>query len=128
VEKLVRIIRGEDHSHSHSPSPTHAPKGAPKKKDKHSDSQTQESESAHTEEDGSASETKKLKPKSITKKSKEKQAKDVAVPQEVPRIRVAAFLNFVADAMHNFTDGLAIGASFIAGSTVGVGESFLTCL
>uniref|UniRef100_A0A914L4S0 Zinc transporter n=3 Tax=Meloidogyne incognita group TaxID=654580 RepID=A0A914L4S0_MELIC len=37
-----------------------------------------------------------------------------------PNIRVAAYLNLVADFMHNFTDGLAIGASFIAGTTVGI--------
>ncbi|KAK6041672.1 metal cation transporter, ZIP family, partial [Cooperia oncophora] len=34
--------------------------------------------------------------------------------------KVAAYLNLVADFAHNFTDGLAIGASFIAGTTVGV--------
>uniref|UniRef100_A0A0K0D625 ZIP family metal transporter n=1 Tax=Angiostrongylus cantonensis TaxID=6313 RepID=A0A0K0D625_ANGCA len=33
---------------------------------------------------------------------------------------VAAYLNLVADFAHNFTDGLAIGASFVAGTTVGV--------
>lgn len=32
----------------------------------------------------------------------------------------AAFLNMVADFVHNFTDGLAIGASFLAGTTVGI--------
>ena len=35
-------------------------------------------------------------------------------------IKVAGFLNLVADAFHNFTDGLAIGASFAAGQGVGV--------
>lgn len=41
------------------------------------------------------------------------------------KIRVAAYLNLVADFMHNFTDGLAIGASFIAGSTVGIGMHYI---
>uniref|UniRef100_A0A915DUD6 Zinc transporter n=1 Tax=Ditylenchus dipsaci TaxID=166011 RepID=A0A915DUD6_9BILA len=102
VEKFVRILRGEDgHSHSHS----HAPVSAltSHKKSKQSDSQSQDSEDVETEEDGT--------------KQVEKAVEQV---QEVPRIRVAAFLNFVADFMHNFTDGLAIGASFIAGSTVGL--------
>jgi zinc transporter 7 len=30
-------------------------------------------------------------------------------------IKIAGFLNLFADCFHNFTDGLAIGASFIAG-------------
>nr|XP_020670788.1 zinc transporter SLC39A7 [Pogona vitticeps] len=32
---------------------------------------------------------------------------------------VAGYLNLAADFAHNFTDGLALGASFLAGSTVG---------
>lgn len=42
----------------------------------------------------------------------------------VPRIKVAAYLNLAADFMHNFTDGLAIGASYIAGPAVGLGIFF----
>lgn len=41
--------------------------------------------------------------------------------QEHKRVRVAAILNLVADFMHNTTDGMSIGASFIAGPIVGVG-------
>lgn len=33
--------------------------------------------------------------------------------------KVAAYLNMAADIAHNFTDGLAIGASYVAGTTVG---------
>lgn len=36
-----------------------------------------------------------------------------------PAMRVAGYLNLAADFAHNFTDGLALGASFVAGSTVG---------
>ncbi|XP_077285984.1 zinc transporter catecholamines up [Arctopsyche grandis] len=35
-------------------------------------------------------------------------------------IKVAGYLNLAADFTHNFTDGLAIGASYIAGNTVGI--------
>jgi len=35
-------------------------------------------------------------------------------------IKVAGFLNLAADCFHNFTDGLAIGASFLAGDTIGI--------
>lgn len=49
-----------------------------------------------------------------SKKSEEKQEKDAT------GFKVAAYLNMVADFTHNFTDGLAIGASYLAGTTVGV--------
>lgn len=35
-------------------------------------------------------------------------------------IKVAGYLNLAADFSHNFTDGLAIGSSYLAGNTVGV--------
>jgi solute carrier family 39 (zinc transporter), member 7 len=34
-------------------------------------------------------------------------------------IKVAGYLNLAADFTHNFTDGLAIGASFLAGRSIG---------
>jgi len=35
-------------------------------------------------------------------------------------IKVAGYLNLAADFAHNFTDGLAIGASYAAGHNVGL--------
>ena len=35
-------------------------------------------------------------------------------------IKVAGYLNLAADFSHNFTDGLAIGASYLAGRSVGI--------
>lgn len=35
-------------------------------------------------------------------------------------IQVAGYLNLAADFAHNFTDGLAIGASFLAGQNIGI--------
>lgn len=35
-------------------------------------------------------------------------------------IKVAGYLNLAADFSHNFTDGLAIGASYLAGNSVGI--------
>lgn len=40
------------------------------------------------------------------------------------KIEVAGYLNLVADFTHNFTDGLAIGASFLAGQKVGLITTF----
>lgn len=35
-------------------------------------------------------------------------------------IKVAGYLNLAADFTHNFTDGLAIGASYLVGQNVGI--------
>ncbi|CAG9826087.1 unnamed protein product [Diabrotica balteata] len=40
--------------------------------------------------------------------------------EPVKEIKVAGYLNLAADFSHNFTDGLAIGSSYLAGNTVGI--------
>lgn len=40
--------------------------------------------------------------------------------EPVKDIKVAGYLNLAADFSHNFTDGLAIGSSYLAGNTVGM--------
>lgn len=37
-----------------------------------------------------------------------------------PTLSVAGWLNVVADFTHNFTDGLAIGAAYLAGQNIGL--------
>lgn len=39
-----------------------------------------------------------------------------SIPELPAQIQVGAYLNLAADFAHNFTDGLAIGASFLAGT------------
>ena len=41
-------------------------------------------------------------------------------PSHGSDIKVAGYLNLAADFAHNFTDGLAIGASFLGGDTLGI--------
>lgn len=58
----------------------------------------------------------------IVKKKGEKTEKK-SVKKEEPKAKkmeVAGYLNLAADFTHNFTDGLAIGASYLAGNSVGV--------
>lgn len=43
-------------------------------------------------------------------------------------IKIAGYLNLVADFLHNFTDGLAIGASYIAGNNIGYITTFTILL
>lgn len=51
------------------------------------------------------------------KKNGDKSKKTVKPKNE--EIKIAGYLNLAADFTHNFTDGLAIGASFIAGQSIG---------
>ena len=45
-----------------------------------------------------------------------------------PRIKVSAYLNLAADFTHNFTDGLAIAASYHAGRSIGMVTTFTILL
>ncbi|XP_061477520.1 zinc transporter SLC39A7 isoform X2 [Rhineura floridana] len=92
VEKFVRHIKGGHGHHGHS----HAAKA------KCSDDEGEK----EPLRGGSAGEK-----AAATSRRKEK-------PPE-SAMRVAGYLNLAADFAHNFTDGLALGASFLAGATVG---------
>lgn len=97
VEKIVRILKiGHDHhGHSHSGG-SDSKKKEPekkeviKKKDKDGDKKTE-------------------------KDSKKKEKESAQASMEV-----AGYLNLAADFTHNFTDGLAIGASYLAGNSIGI--------
>lgn len=95
VEKAVRFMKGESgHGHSHG-----APKPIPKPID-----------------------TKKTddKDKSKKKEDKVKSSKPNKVQDKKEDILIAGYLNLAADFTHNFTDGLAIGASYLAGRGIGI--------
>jgi len=105
VEKFVRIVRkesGQSHGHSHGPAKDKIEPKKSRRKNKDKDSDVSQGEDAD-----------------FSDRSPERQLINES-PQSSTKIAVAAFLNLVADFMHNFTDGLAIGASYIAGSTVGL--------
>ncbi|XP_069024845.1 zinc transporter Slc39a7 isoform X2 [Embiotoca jacksoni] len=57
------------------------------------------------------------------KDTKKKKSKDGKAPKKEEKkstdIKVSGYLNLAADFTHNFTDGLAIGASFLVGPAVG---------
>merc|ERR1719458_2393861 len=102
VEKFVRIMKG-GHGHSHGPPPAPAVEEkkpeASKKKKKAKESDGEEEDKKEEKEDSK-----------VEKKEEDAEGE----------INVAGFLNLAADCFHNFTDGLAIGASFLAGDTIGI--------
>lgn len=68
-------------------------------------------------------ESKKEPEKKELNKKKEKSAgeqKTKKKEEPKPKMEVAGYLNLAADFTHNFTDGLAIGASYLAGNSIGI--------
>lgn len=103
VEKGVRLMKGSSgHSHSHGPKPK----------------EIKPVENGASDASGDS----KKSPKASDKAAKNsKTEKAVAQPEpDQDDIDVSGYLNLAADFTHNFTDGLAIGASYLAGNSIGI--------
>ncbi|XP_076377579.1 zinc transporter Slc39a7 [Megalopta genalis] len=98
VEKVIRLIK-TDHSHVHVHS---IPENVQEKK-----------------KDDSNSKKSIVTSDLVSKKSENHPENE---------IKIAGCLNLVADFLHNFTDGLAIGASYLAGSSIGFITTFTILL
>ncbi|XP_072285959.1 zinc transporter SLC39A7 isoform X2 [Pyxicephalus adspersus] len=107
VEKFVRHLKGEDgHGHGHSHGHSQAPKEA-----KASESKNKEDEKSEGKEG--------LRQRKTDNNGgqKGKKGKEEPPPSDMT---VSGYLNLAADFTHNFTDGLAIGASFLVNTSVGI--------
>ncbi|XP_068140836.1 LOW QUALITY PROTEIN: protein catecholamines up [Drosophila tropicalis] len=103
VEKIVRILKGgQGHGHSHG-----GAKPIPPKKPS-SDSG-----------DGDKA-SKSPKPKKEQKNTKSTKTEAKSKPEPEGEVEISGYLNLAADFAHNFTDGLAIGASYLAGNSIGI--------
>uniref|UniRef100_UPI00398F3A96 zinc transporter Slc39a7 isoform X2 n=1 Tax=Pristiophorus japonicus TaxID=55135 RepID=UPI00398F3A96 len=102
VEKFVRHVKG-GHGHSHGV--------APKAKESSGEEEEEEEEEddTHGEPRGAV---RRRKPEAPSKKTE--------ATAQGSDIKVSGYLNLAADFTHNFTDGLAIGASFLVSTNVGV--------
>eukprot|EP00096_Caligus_rogercresseyi_P002388 TRINITY_DN1450_c0_g1_i13.p1 TRINITY_DN1450_c0_g1~~TRINITY_DN1450_c0_g1_i13.p1 ORF type:complete len:318 (+),score=120.15 TRINITY_DN1450_c0_g1_i13:544-1497(+) len=115
VEKCVRIMNdGGGHGHSHNATADKEDKKKEKKEKKKDGEQAKkDGDDTKQEEESSSKECKK--DLATKKESKE---------DPVQEVKIGGFLNLAADAFHNFTDGLAIGASFYAGNSIGLITTF----
>ncbi|XP_044838903.1 zinc transporter SLC39A7 isoform X1 [Mauremys mutica] len=103
VEKFVRHVKGgHGHGHSHG-GHSHAPKA----------------KSSSGEEDNGPQERKAGKARAPDKAAPKKRGQESEEQTQESTMKVSGYLNLAADLTHNFTDGLAIGASFLAGAGVG---------
>ena len=80
----------------------------------------------HSHSHGKVEEKKHEKAKGKSPQSSQK--KDSQPQPHEPISKVSGFLNLAADFTHNFTDGLAIGATFIAGERMGMITTFAILL
>merc|ERR1712043_149664 len=138
VEKFVRIVNGGSGGHGHSHANVIEPKSKEKKdgkdkkqattpsKEKDPKSKLSDDESVKSEEkvDKNSSKSETKKETGDQEKKKHEEIVSEGTIEENGDIKVAGFLNLVADGFHNFTDGLAIGASFAAGESVGMVTTF----
>jgi len=121
VEKLVRLsTSGDDHGHSHSHSHSHSHGAAEPPKDTSSTSKT----TKPAEEKKDEKKDEKRDEKKDEKKDKKDQKETKSAPKtEEPLVHedegvkpeklIGGLLNLFADTAHNFTDGMAIAASFL---------------
>ncbi|KAG7199241.1 hypothetical protein KM043_018110 [Ampulex compressa] len=65
---------------------------------------------------------------STTKNNNKSVASMKGLDKTENHIKIAGYLNLVADFLHNFTDGLAIGASYLAGNNIGYITTFTILL
>ncbi|GFQ81451.1 zinc transporter SLC39A7 [Trichonephila clavata] len=129
VEKFVRIVKG-GHGHSHSLESPVKEIAESEKDSKSKDKSEDDNKSSEVEGDSEKDEKSDTvcEKKNCVKETCEckgdgkEQPVNAEEKNDDPEndIMVAGYLNLAADFTHNFTDGLAIGASYIAGSGIGL--------
>jgi zinc transporter 7 len=106
AEKIVRVLKGGNGHHHHG----------------HSEIKKKEKTVSSTENNPN------LRQRKPDEKKKETIQQKTQQPPAAQEIKVSGYLNLVADFMHNFTDGLAIGASYLAGIEIGMVTTFTILL
>ena len=117
IEKLARVM-GIGHSHEDGHGHLHGV-----------ENKSENSEEPASEEILDTTTDKESTKENIAEKTEDKpNAKSFESTEDLepllPKMDVSGYLNLAADFSHNFTDGLAIGASYLAGNTIGLITTF----
>ncbi|KAG0241720.1 ZIP zinc transporter-domain-containing protein [Mortierella sp. GBAus27b] len=113
IDKLMRVLSGGEGGHSHSHGHDHGKKVDGEDDDHHHHDHKHE----HGSKDSNVRQRKGKKDKDNTKD--DDNSKTVAKKEISNSIKLSAYLNLIADATHNFTDGLAMAASFYTSPAIG---------
>ncbi|KAF9185542.1 hypothetical protein BGZ51_002615 [Haplosporangium sp. Z 767] len=116
IDKVMRVVSGGDGGHGHSHGHAHD-HGHGKKVD--GEDEHDHSKHAHSDKDNKDSSLRQRKGGKeqavvAAKDEDEKSKKEIS-----NSIKLSAYLNLIADATHNFTDGLAMAASFYTSPAIG---------
>jgi len=115
VEKFVRCVKGDGgHGHSHS----RAPSKSVSKESSGQEKVTKDDESAQPKKAGE--ETEGVRKRKASENKSDGDSTVCTKTKSTTDIKISAYLNLAADFTHNFTDGLAIGASYLVGRNVGI--------
>ncbi|CAG8623173.1 616_t:CDS:1, partial [Scutellospora calospora] len=111
IDKLMRVVSGGDGSHSHS-SHNH------EQDYKDSGSSTSHNSNLNELSSSTLRQRKSDIDKNISTDGKKMDEKPI-IKTPSTSIKLSAYLNLIADATHNFTDGLAMAASFYTSPSIG---------
>ncbi|KAG0370580.1 hypothetical protein BGZ54_005648 [Gamsiella multidivaricata] len=118
IDKVMRVLSGGEGGHSHSHSHDHGKKVDGENEHHHHYDHDHKHEHKHTHEESKDSTLRQRKGSKeqddVNKDSKEPAKKEIS-----NSIKLSAYLNLIADATHNFTDGLAMAASFYTSPAIG---------
>ncbi|KAF9081638.1 hypothetical protein BGX23_000624 [Mortierella sp. AD031] len=114
IDKVMRVVSGGEGGHSHSHGHDHHSLAV----DDHHHEQDHKHDDKHDDKDST------LRQRKGNKDQKKQEDKDTKDKEDTPKkisnsIKLSAYLNLIADATHNFTDGLAMAASFYTSPAIG---------
>ena len=127
IEKWARVMGvghthgdGDDgHGHSHEKTENSDDDTGKTDETDKSGKSTEKTTEKSTEES-----TENTTEKTTDKPTENTTEKNTETTSFLPKMEIAGYLNLAADFSHNFTDGMAIGASYLAGNTVGMITTF----
>ncbi|KAF9907349.1 hypothetical protein EC991_010998 [Linnemannia zychae] len=113
IDKVMRVVSGGEGGHSHSHGHDHS-----KAVEDHHD-HDHKHDHKHEDKDSTLRQRKNTSSDKGKKEQKDNSVDDAPKKEISNSIKLSAYLNLIADATHNFTDGLAMAASFYTSPAIG---------